>query len=259
MKMVSVLNKKFIVAYKGTRYNGFARQAGDKVVGSGIQTISAELELAIEKITQQQVRIVGAGRTDAGVHALAQVCIANIDTQIGNSGLLLALNNKLPVDIVIKSIEDAEEGFHPTFSGKRKMYRYQILNTTVSCPFVAEFVYHFPHKLDVEEMKVAASELVGTHDFRAFCAAKSNVLKKGSSTVRTIFDIVVARGDDEIIKIDVTGDGFLYNMVRIIAGTLIDKGLGRGMPIAKILEMRERKNAGKTAPASGLTMIGVEY
>ncbi|ONI46928.1 tRNA pseudouridine(38,39,40) synthase TruA, partial [Epulopiscium sp. SCG-B10WGA-EpuloA2] len=211
------------------------------------------------KITRQNVKVIGAGRTDAGVHAMGQVCLINIDTKINNYGLLQALNNKLPKDIVIKEIEDAPIDFHPTFSSKFKMYRYQILNSKVSCPFVAEFVYYFPHDLNILLMKEASSKLIGTHDFKAFCASKSNVLQKGTSTIRTIFDIKIEKGEDDIIKIDVCGDGFLYNMVRIIVGTLIDAGLNRGMSVEEIIEKKDRKNAGKTAPASGLIMVGIEY
>ncbi len=253
------LRKKLIVGYKGTNYNGFARQAQDKVHGSGTRTISAEIEMAIKKITREEVKVIGAGRTDSGVHALGQVCLIDIRSQIGNFGLRQAINNKLPKDIVIKSIEDVNEEFHPTFSAKSKRYRYQILNSEIRCPFKSDVVYYYPYKLDLEKMREAAQELVGTHDFRAFCAAKSSVLEKGTSTVRTIFDIEIEKNEEEIITIMVVGNGFLYNMVRIIVGTLIDKGRDRGIAIKEIIECKERKYAGKTVPASGLTMIGVEY
>lgn len=241
---------KLVVAYDGTNYHGFAKQK------SGIITIQSELERAIFEITRQVVEVEGSGRTDAGVHARSQCCIIDIDTYIPACKLARALNSRLPRDIVVKEVEEVDESFHPRFMVKKKTYRYQILNARVGDPFIGKYCHLYPYKLDVKLMKEAAQYIVGTHDFKCFCSAGSTV----QNTERTIFSLDIHQVDD-IIQIDVCGSGFLYNMVRIIVGTLIEVGRGKMAPdhLMTIIESKDRMMAGPTAPPEGLMMWNVEY
>ncbi|OOB80063.1 MAG: tRNA pseudouridine(38-40) synthase TruA [Epulopiscium sp. Nuni2H_MBin003] len=242
---------KLVLAYKGTNYNGFASQ-----VGENINTIQQQVEKAVFDITQKSVTIVCSGRTDAGVHAQHQVCLADIDTNIPIDKLQLAINAKLPKDIVIKYLEQTSDDFHPRFNVKTKTYRYQILNAGVRDPFLMDYTYFYPYKLDLVAMKEASTYIVGTHDFKCFCASKTGA----KTTTRTVYDINLYT-DEDIIKIDISGNGFLYNMVRIIVGTLIEVGRGKIPPseVERIIQSKNRKNAGPTAPALGLMMLNVEY
>ncbi len=240
---------KLIVAYDGTNYNGFARQPNGT-------TIVETLEEAVEKIVQHKVYILGAGRTDTGVHAKGQCCIFDSDTKIPVERLAKAINSKLPMDIAVQSVEQVNEDFHPRFGAKRKTYRYQILNSKQRDPFAYKYALMYPYEVDLEKMKAAAEKMVGTHDFKCFCAAKTDV----KDTVRTIYDIHIYQQED-LITVDICGNGFLYNMVRIIIGTLIKVNEGKLSPsdITKIIESKDRNLAGPTAPPQGLTMLKIIY
>lgn len=240
---------KLIVAYDGTDYHGFVKQ-------NNVITVQEVLEKAIEKILRTPVLIEGAGRTDAGVHANGQCCIFDAETAIPVSSMLRAINSKLPSDVVVKELEIAEADFHPRFAAKHKTYRYRILNSRIRDPFMHKYAYFYPTPLDIEWMQDAAAYMVGEHDFKCFCAAGSTVL----STVRKIYDLTVTKQED-LIQIDVCGNGFLYNMVRIIAGTLIKAGEHKLSPsdIQRVIESKDRRLAGPTAPPQGLTMLQINY
>ena len=240
---------KFIVAYDGTRYHGFAKQ-------KEVVTVQSKLEEAISYIVRHEVEVIGAGRTDAGVHAKGQCCIFMSDTTIPLDKLRRAINSRLPQDILIKEMAIAPDDFHPRFSAKRKTYRYQIRYKGDRDPFNYRYEYYFPRMLNIEAMKEAASYIEGTHDFKAFCAAGSTVV----STVRTIYSLELTEKED-LIQIDVCGDGFLYNMVRIIVGTLLKAGLGQIKPsdVKTIIESKDRRLAGPTVPPQGLMMLNIEY
>jgi len=242
-------NIKLTIEYDGTNYNGWQSQKN----GNGIQDI---IKKGIKNLTCEEVNLTGSGRTDAGVHAYGQ--IANFHTQcnIPAERFYLALNSKLPEDIVIKESEEVDIDFHARFSAKTKTYRYLIYNWPLPSALLRKRVYHIPYKLDLNAIKLAASYFIGTHDFSSFMAKGSCV----KTTVRTIKDITVDK-KDKLIEIEITGDGFLYNMVRIIAGTLVDVGIGKLQTgdIKNIIECRKREKAGKTLPPWGLYLVRVEY
>lgn len=240
---------KLIVAYDGTNYNGFARQPNGT-------TIVETLEEAVEKIVQHKVYILGAGRTDTGVHAKGQCCIFDSDTKVPVERLAKAINSKLPMDIAVQSVEKVSDDFHPRFGAKRKTYRYQILNSKQRNPFLYKYALMYPYEINLEKMKAAAEKMVGTHDFKCFCAAKTDV----KDTVRTIYDIHIYQQDD-LISVDICGNGFLYNMVRIIIGTLLKVNEGKLTvdDITRIIESKDRNLAGPTAPPQGLTMLKIIY
>lgn len=240
---------QLIVAYDGTQYHGFAKQ-------KNAVTIQGTLEDTIYKLTKQKVDVVGSGRTDTGVHAKGQCCIIDIDTKIPIERFAKAMNSWLPDDIVIKDAREVKSDFHPRFMAKKKTYRYQILTSDTRDPFIDKYSYFYPHELDVAKMREAAKYIEGVHDFKCFCAAGSTV----KDTVREVYCIDIQKSDD-VIKIDVCGNGFLYNMVRIIAGTLVDVGRGRFEPsyVKEIVASKDRNLAGPTAPPEGLTMQEVFY
>lgn len=240
---------KLIVAYDGTNYHGFARQIA-------LPTIQEELENAIYKLTGQKVEVIGAGRTDAGVHAKGQCCICRLETNIPIKRIATAINSQLPKDIAIQSAEWAPDTFHPRFDAKGKTYRYQINHSRTPDPFNYRYSYDYSYNVSIERMKEAAKHIIGTHDFSCFCAAGSSV----KTTVRTIYRIDITEVD-HIIQIDICGNGFLYNMVRIIVGTLLKVGRGKIEPsqIPAIIESKKRESAGPTAPPEGLTMLEIYY
>jgi tRNA pseudouridine38-40 synthase len=240
---------RLLLSYDGTRYCGWETQKN----GLAIQEV---LEKAIRKITGEEVELEGSGRTDAGVHALGQVATFTLRHRMRPGKLVLGLNATIPPDIAVLDAADVPAGFHARFSAVSKTYRYTILNDRVRRPLMLNQVYHFPQPLDAAAMHAAAQALVGTHDFRAF--AKEADRKR--SCVRTIFRASVER-DGPLIRIEVTGSGFLYNMIRIIAGTLIDVGLGRrpGDALAKLVAGGKRAHAGFTVPACGLCLVSVDY
>ena len=238
-----------IVAYDGTNYCGWQIQP------NGV-SIQDKINEAISDLFGQPIECIGASRTDAGVHALGQVAIFDVDTRMPAERICLALNQRLPEDIVVQESFEVEEDFHPRYAESRKTYQYKILNRKMPDPTARRDTFHYYYPLDVDKMRAAASYLVGQHDFTSFSAAKAQV----KSRVRTLYYCRVFKEGD-IITIEVCGSGFLYNMVRIIAGTLIQVGGGE-IPVEDIpgiLNGKNRALAGPTAPAHGLTMIGIDY
>lgn len=240
---------KLTVAYDGTNYCGWQIQP------NGI-TIQQVLNETISALLKEDIKVTGASRTDSGVHSLGNVCIFDTNVRMPAEKMSFALNQRLPDDIVVVDSCEVPDTFHPRFSKSRKTYEYRILNRTFPDPTRRLDTYHFHYPLDVEKMAKAASYLEGEHDFRSF----ASVHMQSETSVRTIYSCTVTRTDD-VITIRVTGSGFLYNMVRIIAGTLIRVGAGDFAPesIPDILAAMDRSKAGPTAPAHGLTMIGLEY
>ena len=240
---------KLIVAYDGTNYCGWQVQPG-------VATIEGELNKALSRLTGEDIQVIGASRTDAGVHAFGNVAVFDSNTPIPGDKMMFALNPHLPEDIrVVDSCEVATD-FHPRYCDTRKTYEYHIYQSPYKNPkerLYSTFVYS---PLDLEKMNEGAKAFVGTHDFAAFCAAGSSV----STTVRTIFDCHVEQ-EGPHIRILVTGDGFLYNMVRILAGTLIAVGQGKipAEKVAEIIAGKDRRQAGQTAEPQGLTLREIYY
>ena len=242
---------RLTLEYDGTDFRGWQVQAG------GERTVQAVLEQAIAAVTGQTVRVVGSGRTDAGVHAWGQVASAAVDTALDAPTLRRALNDALPPDVKVVSAAAAPDGFHARYDVRSKHYRYCIWNGATPSPLRARFSYWVAPALDVAAMARAAADFRGRHDFASLQAAGSDV----RDSVRTLHEVRldgVARGE---IEIDVVGDGFLHHMVRTLAGTLIEVGLGRrpveAMPA--LLAARDRRAAGPTAPAAGLTLMDTSY
>ena len=240
---------KLVVAYDGTNYSGWQLQ-------KNAVTIEQKLNEALYDLLGEKIQVIGASRTDAGVHSLGNVCVFDTETRMPAEKISYALNTRLPEDIVVQSSSEVAPDFHPRAGKSHKTYEYRILNREFRDPTRRLDTYFYHYTMDIDVMKKAASYLVGEHDFKSFCSVHAQV----ESTVRTIYDCTVEKEDD-IIRIRVTGNGFLYNMVRIIAGTLIEVGAGKREPeeILEMLEKTDRAVAGPTAPACGLTMIGIEY
>ncbi len=234
------------VSYDGTSYSGWAAQT------STPNTIEGELARAIERLTGETVQVIGASRTDAGVHAYGNVAVFDTTSSIPGDRFIFALNHELPQDIRIVESKEVEGTFHPRHCDTLKTYEYRIYNAPISDPTRRLYTCHFSMPLDIGKMNDAAHYLVGEHDFTSFCNVESQAL----SHVRTIKDIHVTR-DGDVVTISVTGNGFLYNMVRIIAGTLMQIGRGKGGPsdVRTILEKKNRAAAGPTAPPQGLFLI----
>lgn len=241
---------KLIVAYDGTNYCGW------QVQPNGI-TIEQVLNENLSKLLGEEITVTGASRTDSGVHSMGNVAIFDTETRMPADKISFALNQRLPEDIVVQDSCEVPSDWHPRYQVSRKTYEYRILNRTFRMPNRRLDTYFYHHKLDVHKMKRAASYLVGEHDFKSFCAVGAQV----KTTTRTIYSCEVEKDGNDIITIRVTGNGFLYNMVRIIAGTLIRVGGGEMAPdeIPQILGKKDRTAAGPTAPAHGLTMMGIEY
>jgi tRNA pseudouridine38-40 synthase len=244
---------KFTVSYDGGAYAGWQVQP-DK------PTVQGTFEATWQRLTQEPIRVTAAGRTDAGVHALGQVVGLATETRLSNDELHRGLNALLPDDIAVITIEDAREGFHATYDAVGKRYRYHIHNARSPSVFTRHYVWHYPQPLDAAAMHRAGQSLVGRHDFSSFETAGS----ERPDSIRTIHELSVSRGRDELadcVTIDVSGDGFLYNMVRTIVGTLVEVGAGKrdvGWP-AEVLAARDRRQAGQTAPPYGLFLVSVEY
>lgn len=218
--------------------------------------IQGEIERAIYNITKEEVDLIGSGRTDAGVHALGQVANFKTNSQISIEKLPLAINSQLKNSIVIKEAEEVNERFHSRYNAKRKTYRYIINNSKCGTAIYRNLEYSYPFKLDAEKMKQASKYFEGEHDFKAFKSSGTS----SKNSVRTIYKAIVKQEGEKII-IELTGNGFLYNMVRIIAGTLLDVGLGKIQPeeIPEMIESKDRQRAGKTLPAHGLYLVEVKY
>ena len=240
---------KLIVAYDGTNYCGWQIQP------NGI-TIEQVLNEQLSRFFKEDIKVTGASRTDAGVHSLGNVCIFDTDTRMPAEKISYAINQSLPEDIVVVDSCEVDREFHPRFSKSRKTYEYRILNRTFADPTRRLNSYFWYGPLDVDAMRQAASYLVGTHDFKSFATAKPEV----TDTVRTIYETSLEKEDD-LIRFRITGNGFLYNMVRIITGTLLEVGKGDYPPekVKEILAAKDRKTAGATARPEGLTLVQIRY
>ncbi len=241
-------NLMITIEYDGTDYYGWQRQPNARSVQQCI-------EEAIFKITKKQSVIFASGRTDAGVHALAQTANFFTDSNIPCDKMVSALNSVLSYDISITDCAEVSEDFHCRYLSKNKTYEYRILNTPHRRPMERNYAYHVRGELDINLMNSQAKKLIGKHDFKSFCSLGSST----KTTVRTIYNIDLSKQND-IITLTITGNGFLYNMVRIIASTLIQIGLKKkDKDILEILESKDRKMAGPTAPACGLFLKNVSY
>lgn len=243
-------NIKLWIQYDGTRYSGWQSQEHTG------QTIQGKLTAVLERMTGETVELQGSGRTDAGVHALGQVANFHTKSSLSCEEMLCYMNRYLPEDIAVIQVEEAEPRFHSRLNAVRKTYVYRIWNSPIPNVWERKYLYLVEEKLDLEVMQRAAELLCGTHDFRAFCSNKR--MKK--STVRTLESIEMEKEGSEL-RLIFTGNGFLYNMVRILTGTLIEVGLHKKEPeeMPEILESQERERAGFTAPAQGLYLKKVAY
>ncbi|MEN8126497.1 MAG: tRNA pseudouridine(38-40) synthase TruA [Planctomycetota bacterium] len=241
-------NIKLVIHYDGTDYHGWANQPG-------MPTVQGTLEEAIEKLTGQTVKVNGSSRTDAGVHALGQVTNLRINSPVPTENFQNALNNLLPNDIAIANVQEMPEDFDAISDTVEKRYDY-LTNTTTVRPVLVRNQWHRPGQLDIEKMQAAAQQLIGKNDFKSFASAAD----QRESSVRTITFCQVGQ-DANIIKISVQADGFLYNMVRNIVGTLVEIGRGRWEPkyIRNILAAKDRNAAGPIAPACGLCLMEIFY
>ena len=242
-------NIRLDVCYDGTRYRGWQRLPGAD------NTIQGKLETALSRILEEPIEVHGSGRTDAGVHAQGQVVSFHCENPMPCSEILLQLRRYLPEDIGVFSCRQVADRFHARLNAKSKTYRYRIWNSEEPCVFQRRFVAVMPQKLDLEKMRQAAVRLEGEHDFSAFCANK----KMKKSTVRRIDTIEIVKNGDEIV-LNFTGNGFLYNMVRILVGTLVEVGRGvRDADSIPALFGQKRECAGVLAPAQGLCLMEVTY
>jgi len=246
------MNILLTLAYDGTAYNGWQRQSNG-------MTVQQKLEEALGKIYGREMSVVGASRTDAGVHALGQRAMYKADDDgvyIPPERVPYALRAFLPADIVVRRAEEVCESFHPIYSAKAKTYEYNIFNGEFIDPVLRNYFYRVPYALDINKMAEAARHFVGKHDFKTFCASGSAV----KTTAREIYSFDIS-ADGCKINFKLRGDGFLYNMVRIIAGTVIAVGENKINPddIPGIIGSRDRANAGKTAPPHGLRLLEVVY
>jgi tRNA pseudouridine38-40 synthase len=242
-------NIRIDICYDGTRYRGWQRLAGVE------NTIQGKLEQTLTRILGEPIEISGSGRTDAGAHAMGQVANFHCNSRMNTDEILSQLRRYLPEDIGIYSCREAGERFHARLNAKSKTYRYRIWNSQSPCVFQRRFVSVLPQPLDMAAMEKAAAHLLGEHDFSAFCAAKS----KKKSTVRRVDRIKIYREGEEI-RFDVTGNGFLYNMVRILVGTLVEVGLHqREADSIPALFGADRANAGMLMEAHGLCLMEVTY
>ncbi|MDP4092469.1 MAG: tRNA pseudouridine(38-40) synthase TruA [Bacillota bacterium] len=242
-------NIRLTIEYDGTNYHGWQRQAN-------AVTVQEEIEKAARKLTGKECDLIGSSRTDEGVHALGHVANFHTDSSIPADKFSFALNTVLPGDITIKDSQEVSPDFHSRFSAKGKKYRYLIYNSRQPSALLRNRAMHVCQSLDFDSMKRAAEHLKGTHDFTCFRASGSTV----KTSERTIWDVRLSR-DGELIFFEISGDGFLYNMVRIIVGTLVYVGIGKiaAEEIPEIIESKDRKKAGKTAPPQGLYLVEVYY
>ena len=243
-------NIRLTIEYDGKDFNGWQKQPNKL-------NIQGTIEKAIEKITGEKVDLMASGRTDRGVHAISQVANFKTNSKLPIEKFPIAINSNMKSSIRIKNAEEVDEKFHSRLSCKRKTYRYVINNSKYGSSIYRNLETHIPVKLDVKNMKEAVRYFEGEHDFKAFKASGTS----SKSSIRTIYKAEVIERPDERIWIELTGSGFLYNMVRIISGTLVDVGLGKIEPkeIKNIIESKDRQKAGKTLAPQGLFLVSVEY
>lgn len=257
---MSVRNFKIILQYEGTRYQGWQKQV------STDNTIQGKLEALLSKMAGTKVEVQGAGRTDAGVHARGQVAHFHLDTEKTKEQIQEYMNFYLPEDIAVISIEEVADRFHSRLNAKGKTYTYRVVNSGIPHVLNRKFTYQVEEALDIEEMKKAAAFLIGKHDFKAFTSTK----KSKKSTVRCVESIIIEKiedpfygcvGKQDEILFTFVGDGFLYHMVRILMGTLLEVGLHKkkAEDIPAILASGKREMAGELVPAKGLTLVEVRY
>lgn len=240
---------KLVVAYDGTNYQGWQIQRNG-------ETIESMLNRALQSLTGEPIRVMGASRTDSGVHALGNVAVFDTEARMPGDKFSYALNQRLPEDIRIQASCEVPGDFHPRYQETVKTYEYRILNREFPLPSCRLNTYFTYYTLDVDRMCQAAAFLIGEHDFKSFCAAGAQV----KTTIRTVYDLQIKK-DEDLLTIRITGNGFLYNMVRIIAGTLMKVGTGEWEPeyIEEILKAKDRRKAGPTAPAKGLTLLEIRF
>lgn len=243
-------NFKLTIEYDGTAYNGWQRQAEEP-------TVQAEIERALASMTRSPITLFGAGRTDAGVHALGQAANFRCDTRLGPEAFLKGLNSLLPPDIAIRDCRRMPEDFHARFDAKSKIYRYHILNRDARAAVGRSYAWFIHRPLDLDAMRRATEVIVGRRDFKAFESAGS----PRAHTVRNVVDAGWVEGEERRLTFQIEADGFLRGMVRNLVGTLVAVGLGKLAPgaVKGILDSRDRRRAGATAPGRGLFLVGVHY
>lgn len=241
----------FTIAYDGSDFFGWQKQPDEN-----IRTVQGEFEKALGRFFKKNVECIGASRTDRGVHAMGQRAVIDIDTTVPTEKFPLALHSFLPEDISVVNAEDVNAEFHPRYDCVKKTYQYKIYNGKYRNPICRKYSEYCHVFLDEKKMNEVSKAFIGTHDFKAFAASGNS----SKTTVRTIFDIYVKR-EREFVVITVTGDGFLYNMIRIMAGTLMLAGTGKldFDGLLKIIESQDRTKAGKTAGPNGLTLMEINY
>lgn len=246
-------NLKMVIEYDGTRYKGWQKQSHKD---SSVSTIQDKIETVLCKMTGENIQLIGCGRTDSGVHAENYIANFHTNCDLSIDTMLNYLYEFLPEDIVVKSMKDTSERFHARYNVKSKTYVYRINNSKFRNVFNRKFVYHTDDRFNLNEMRKASEVLIGTHDFQSFTSLKPNT----KSTLRTINYIDIKENKD-MIEIEVNGNGFLLNMVRIIVGTLLEVGKGKLSPldVEKILNQKRRAEAGPIAQAKGLCLKNIEY
>lgn len=248
--VILMRNIKLLIEYDGTNYLGWQVQLKGP-------TLQGVIEEKLEKITGEKIHLVGSGRTDAGAHAMGQVAHFKTLSTLDIDSIHRALNSLLPPDIVIKKAEEAGEGFHARKQTRSKLYEYRILNRPLRSAFLRAYAWHIPQKLNWEEVKEASRRLIGEHDFSSFRSAGTPT----KSAVRKVFRAEWKKDRDGLMRFEIEASGFLKQMVRAIVGTLVEVGRGKIHPdeFQKILEAKDRRKAGPTAPAHGLFLKKVKY
>ena len=249
-------NIKLTIEYDGTLYSGWQTQNHPRLKGHSKfrKTIQSTIEGVLTRILQEHISLTASGRTDAGVHAREQTAHFKTRTKLSCSRIQFSLNSLLPCDIIVSSVKDVSPDFHARYSAVSKWYRYTILTRTYSSVFLRNFVWLYPYPVDIKKIKKEARFLVGTHDFKSFQTRGSH----DGNTVRTVYKVEIIR-DKDLMYIDIRANGFLYNMVRSIVGTLMDINRGKLKDMKSIVRAKDRKKAGITAPPQGLCLMKVYY
>ena len=253
-------NFRLTIEYDGTNYNGWQVQSSSqRRKGGRVKTVQGVLQNALFKIFSKKINVISSSRTDSGVHAKAHIANFRTTTELNPIQIKKALNSLLPRDILVKKVEEVNSDFNAQYDAFTKTYKYIICNQEHVSPFVRNYTYHFRQPLDLSLMRNEAKAILGRHDFRAFRSSKGSG-KRAANCRRAIKKLNLARKKN-CIEIDIEANGFLYNMARNIAGTLVEIGRGKFPPgnMKRILKSKDRKTAGPTAPARGLCLIGVKY